>query len=134
MLSMTGKTQPVPYLTTTPPTRDEIEDSEQEYLSQLGEDGCLLKAYWGSRGAQGSSLAVVLNSMHSLDTLASPTDLGAVRQQQQQRPGGLKKGPIKRLRLQDFAGRTPVVENGGHSINSNQAGNFSNISSRAVDM
>ncbi|GJJ74318.1 hypothetical protein EMPS_06676 [Entomortierella parvispora] len=137
MLSMTGKTQPVPYLTTTPPTRDEIEESEQEYLSQLGEDGCLLKAYWGSRGAQGSSLAVVLNSMHSLDTVAGPVDTAAPRQpqlHQQQRPGGLKKGSIKRLRLQDFAGRTPVVENGGHSTNSNQVGSFSNMSSRAVDM
>ncbi|KAF9385962.1 hypothetical protein CPB97_004271, partial [Podila verticillata] len=65
MLSMTGKTQPVPYLVTTPQTRDEIEESEQDYLAQLGDDGCLLKAYWGSRGAQTSSLAAVLRSGNS---------------------------------------------------------------------
>ncbi|KAG0048040.1 hypothetical protein BGZ83_006947 [Gryganskiella cystojenkinii] len=149
MLSMTGKTQPVPYLITNPPTRDEIEDAEQEYLSQLGEDGCLLKAYWGSRGAQGSSLAVVLNSVHSLDTPCATFD---PRQQQQpqhqqhqqqqplpyhlQRPGGPQhKENIKRLRLQDFAGRTPVVENGGYSGNQNYGGGGNiNANSRSVEM
>ncbi|KAG0299523.1 hypothetical protein BGZ98_009966 [Dissophora globulifera] len=127
MVSMTGKTQPTPYLVTQPPTREEIEESEQEYLAQLGEDGCLLKAYWGSRGAQGSSIAAVLNSVTSLDSPSaalangsnmSPTTgmavdhLTAVAVAAQQK---MKKLATKRPRLQDFAGRTPAYENGGFS-------------------
>ncbi|KAI1321840.1 hypothetical protein EDD11_000116 [Mortierella claussenii] len=128
MLSMTGKTQPVPYLATQPPTREELEESEQEYLGQLGEDGCLLKAYWGTRGAQGSAIASVLNSVTSLDapsvytsllstdippTIAPTMDpLAAAALAAQQK---LKKLSTKRPRLQDFAGRTPVSENGGYS-------------------
>ncbi|KAK3816609.1 MAG: hypothetical protein J3Q66DRAFT_200345 [Benniella sp.] len=126
MVSMTGKTQPVPYLATQPPTREELEESEQEYLAQLGDDGCLLKAYWGPRGAQGSSIATVLNSVTSLDSPGSsfmnphsaPGSMGpsrdpltAVAMAAQQK---MKKLATKRPRLQDFAGRTPVAENGGH--------------------
>ncbi|KAG0350481.1 hypothetical protein BG005_010013 [Podila minutissima] len=116
MLSMTGKTQPVPYLVTTPQTREEIEESEQEYLAQLGDDGCLLKAYWGSRGAQTSSLAAVLRSGNSFMLGSSRTGyegdpmspaVGAINQPPIVRPA------TKRLRLQDFAGRTPYDENGG---------------------
>ncbi|KAG0203591.1 hypothetical protein BGX28_004194 [Mortierella sp. GBA30] len=116
MLSLTGKTQPKPYLETRPPTRKEIEESEQEYLGQLGEDGCLLKAYWGSRGAQGSSIAAVLNSVTSLDSISfaktAKGPLDPLLGTKQQRTGGIG---TKRLRLQDFAGRTPIAENGGHS-------------------
>lgn len=120
MLSMTGKTQPVPYLVTTPQSRDEIEESEQEYLAQLGDDGCLLKAYWGSRGAQTSSLAAVLRSGNSslLGSAKSGYEgdsmspaIGAINQPQNVRPA------TKRLRLQDFAGRTPYDENGGLASN-----------------
>ncbi|KAG0328960.1 hypothetical protein BG000_000263 [Podila horticola] len=120
MLSMTGKTQPVPYLVTTPQSRDEIEESEQEYLAQLGDDGCLLKAYWGSRGAQTSSLAAVLRSGNSslLGSAKSGYEgdsmspaVGAINQPQNVRPA------TKRLRLQDFAGRTPYDENGGLASN-----------------
>ncbi|KAF9571828.1 hypothetical protein EC968_010629 [Mortierella alpina] len=118
MLSLTGKTQPKPYLETRPPTRKEIEESEQEYLGQLGEDGCLLKAYWGSRGAQGSAIATVLNSVTSLDSPAATAvktpvlmdpllPLAAKRR--------IANAATKRLRLQDFAGRTPSSENGGHA-------------------
>ncbi|KAF9179172.1 hypothetical protein BGZ51_007178 [Haplosporangium sp. Z 767] len=121
MVSLTGKTQPVPYLETHPQTREEIEESEREYLASMGEDGCLLKAFWGSRGAQGSSVAAVLNSVTSLDSpsitgIASaasapafngPHDALAAHQR-------IKKPMVKRLRLQDFAGRTPVSESGGH--------------------
>ncbi|KAF9898274.1 hypothetical protein BX616_004258, partial [Lobosporangium transversale] len=126
MLSMTGKTQPVPYLITQPPTREELEESEQEYLAQLGEDGCLLKAYWGSRGAQGSAIASVLNSVTSLDAPSANASSSDIQQQQQHQPDPIvavalaaqqkmKKLPTKRLRLQDFAGRTPSAENGGFS-------------------
>ncbi|KAG0246035.1 hypothetical protein BGX31_004914 [Mortierella sp. GBA43] len=123
MVSMTGKTQPVPYLTTQPPTREELEEAEQDYLAQLGDDGCLLKAYWGPRGAQGSSIATVLNSVTSLDSpMSNPNTvsgstaplrdpLAAVAMAAQQK---MKKLAAKRPRLQDFAGRTPVAENGGH--------------------
>lgn len=123
MVSMTGKTQPVPYLITQPPTREELEEAEQEYLAQLGDDGCLLKAYWGPRGAQGSSIATVLNSVTSLDSPLSNSNsasgsitllrdpLAAVAMAAQQK---MKKLATKRPRLQDFAGRTPVAENGGH--------------------
>lgn len=115
MLSMTGKTQPVPYLVTTPQTRDEIEESEQDYLAQLGDDGCLLKAYWGSRGAQTSSLAAVLRSGNS-SLLISKT--GYQEGDPMSPAVGAMNPPIvrpatKRLRLQDFAGRTPYDENGG---------------------
>ncbi|KAF9432229.1 hypothetical protein BGZ76_011089 [Entomortierella beljakovae] len=128
MLSMTGKTQPVPYLVTQPPTREETEEAEHRYLAQLGEDGCLLKAYWGSRGAQGSAIASVLNSINSLDSPSAivrpnsgvgvaghamdPITAGAIAAQQK-----MKKMATKRPRLQDFAGRTPVSENGGYSKN-----------------
>ncbi|KAF9169678.1 hypothetical protein BGX20_010004 [Mortierella sp. AD010] len=127
MVSMTGKTQPVPYLATQPPTREEIEEAEHEYLAQLGEDGCLLKAYWGSRGAQGSAIATVLNSVTSLDSpsatarsnsgpgvgapgapIMDPIAAAALVAQQK-----MKRLSTKRPRLQDFAGRTPVSENGG---------------------
>ncbi|KAG0019416.1 hypothetical protein BGZ80_005841 [Entomortierella chlamydospora] len=127
MVSMTGKTQPVPYLITQPPTREEIEEAEHEYLAQLGEDGCLLKAYWGSRGAQGSAIATVLNSVTSLDSpsatarsnngpgvgapgapIMDPIAAAALVAQQK-----MKRLSTKRPRLQDFAGRTPVSENGG---------------------
>ncbi|KAF9939463.1 hypothetical protein BGZ67_009499 [Mortierella alpina] len=118
MLSLTGKTQPKPYLETRPPTRKEIEESEQEYLGQLGEDGCLLKAYWGSRGAQGSSIATVLNSVTSLDS-PSPTGVKAAVIMDPLLPIAAKRKianvATKRLRLQDFAGRTPSSENGGHT-------------------
>ncbi|KAF9023374.1 hypothetical protein BGZ52_012932 [Haplosporangium bisporale] len=115
MLSMTGKTQPVPYLVTTPQTRDEIEESEQDYLAQLGDDGCLLKAYWGSRGAQTSSLAAVLRSGNS-SLLSSKT--GYHEGDPMSPAVGAMNSPVvrpatKRLRLQDFAGRTPYDENGG---------------------
>ncbi|KAG0085164.1 hypothetical protein BGZ92_009214 [Podila epicladia] len=116
MLSMTGKTQPVPYLVTTPQTREEIEDSEQEYLAQLGDDGCLLKAYWGSRGAQTSSLAAVLRSGNS--SLLGSSKTGYEGDHMSLAVGAINQPPIvrpatKRLRLQDFAGRTPYDENGG---------------------
>ncbi|KAF9112961.1 hypothetical protein BGX27_002507 [Mortierella sp. AM989] len=129
MVSMTGKTQPVPYLVTQPPPREEVEEAEHEYLAQLGEDGCLLKAYWGSRGAQGSAIATVLNSVTSLDSpsaagrsnsgvggpgpnvpIMDPIAAAAIVAQQK-----MKKLSTKRPRLQDFAGRTPVSENGGFS-------------------
>ncbi|KAF9949856.1 hypothetical protein BGZ72_008370 [Mortierella alpina] len=117
MLSLTGKTQPKPYLETRPPTRKEIEESEQEYLGQLGEDGCLLKAYWGTRGAQGSSIAAVLNSVTSLDS-PSATAVKAPVNMDPLLPLAAKRkianAATKRLRLQDFAGRTPTSENGGH--------------------
>ncbi|KAG0040720.1 hypothetical protein BGZ82_010537 [Podila clonocystis] len=116
MLSMTGKTQPVPYLVTTPQTREEIEESEQEYLAQLGDDGCLLKAYWGSRGAQTSSLAAVLRSGNS--SLLGSSKTGYEVDPMSPAVGAINQTPIvrpatKRLRLQDFAGRTPYDENGG---------------------
>ncbi|KAG0005435.1 hypothetical protein BGZ65_011176 [Modicella reniformis] len=124
MVSMTGKIQPVPYLVTQPSTREELEEAEQEYLAQLGEDGCLLKAYWGPRGAQGSSIATVLNSVTSLDSPSTLSNsnpipgsaplrdpLAAIATAAQRK---MKKLATKRPRLQDFAGRTPVAENGGH--------------------
>ncbi|KAG0342958.1 hypothetical protein BG004_005533 [Podila humilis] len=115
MLSMTGKTQPVPYLVTKPQTRDEIEDSEQEYLAQLGDDGCLLKAYWGTRGAQASSLAAVLSSGNNSAVLGNGYKIGGVMAENEL--GGalptVAAPATKRPRLQDFAGRTPYDENGG---------------------
>ncbi|KAG0372581.1 hypothetical protein BGX24_000064 [Mortierella sp. AD032] len=128
LCSMSGKTQPVPYLETAPPTREEIENGDQAYLSELGEEGSLLRTYWGPRGAQGSSVAAIVNSMSSLDSTTLLESAGAVlppppliaglgpgqdlasihaAQQQQRR--------LKRPRLQDFAGRTPVKEYGGFS-------------------
>lgn len=118
MLSLTGKTQPKPYLETRPPTRKEIEESEQEYLGQLGEDGCLLKAYWGSRGAQGSSIATVLNSVTSLDSPSATATKAPVIMDPLLPLAAKRKianAATKRLRLQDFAGRTPSSENGGHT-------------------
>ncbi|KAF9920940.1 multiprotein-bridging factor 1 [Linnemannia zychae] len=111
MYSMSGRTQPVPHLETTPPTREEVENEDQIYLSGLGEEGNLLRTYWGSRGAQGSSVATVVNSLTSLDSTAlletsSPIDLASIHAAQKR---------LKRPRLQDFAGRTPVKENGGFS-------------------
>lgn len=133
LYSMTGKTQPVPYLETTPPTREEIEGEDQVYLSELGEEGSLLRTYWGPRGAQGSSVAAIVNSVTSLDSTslveaagslgvppvpvpiipgAPPVpvgaDLASIHAAAQQRR-------LKRPRLQDFSGRTPVKEYGGFS-------------------
>lgn len=130
--SMSGRTQPVPYLETTPPTREEIEGEDQVYLSELGEEGSLLRTYWGPRGAQGSSVAAIVNSVTSLDSTslleasssvggvpplpivpgAPPVpvgaDLASIHAAAQQRR-------LKRPRLQDFSGRTPVKEYGGFS-------------------
>ncbi|KAF9548110.1 hypothetical protein EC957_007137 [Mortierella hygrophila] len=135
LFSMTGKTQPVPYLETTPPTREEIEGEDQVYLSELGEEGSLLRTYWGPRGAQGSSVAAIVNSVTSLDSTslleASPSvggvppvpiaagvapvlagaDLASIHAAAQQKR-------LKRPRLQDFSGRTPVKEYGGFSKSS----------------
>ncbi|KAF8932801.1 hypothetical protein BGZ47_011181 [Haplosporangium gracile] len=135
LYSMSGRTQPVPYLETTPPTREEIEGEDQVYLSELGEEGSLLRTYWGPRGAQGSSVAAIVNSVTSLDStslleasslvgvipplpivpgappLPPPVpgaDLASIHTTAQQRR-------LKRPRLQDFSGRTPVKEYGGFS-------------------
>ncbi|KAF9905319.1 hypothetical protein EC991_001741 [Linnemannia zychae] len=124
LVSMSGRTQPVPYLETTPPTREEIDSGDQAYLSELGEEGSLLRTYWGPRGAQGSSVAAIVNSMNSLDstTLLEPSGPGAVLAVPPMGTGqdlasihaaALKR--LKRPRLQDFAGRTPVKEYGGFS-------------------
>ncbi|KAF9582780.1 hypothetical protein BGW38_010767 [Lunasporangiospora selenospora] len=128
LLSLTGKNQPVPYLVTKPPNREEVEESEQDYLAQLGEDGCLLKAYWGTRGSQGTSVAALLNTMHSLDSVTAPpapvTNLATMLHPaapimdpvaQQRMLLAAKNLATKRRRLQDYAGRTPVSENGGFS-------------------
>ncbi|KAK5809122.1 hypothetical protein F5H01DRAFT_351266 [Linnemannia elongata] len=132
LCSMSGRTQPVPYLETTPPTREEIEGEDQVYLSELGEEGSLLRTYWGPRGAQGSSVAAIVNSVTSLDSTSlleaassvggvppvpivpgAPlvpvgADLASIHAAAQQRR-------LKRPRLQDFSGRTPVKEYGGFS-------------------
>ncbi|KAG0270727.1 hypothetical protein BGZ95_001599 [Linnemannia exigua] len=128
LCSMSGRTQPVPYLETAPPTREEIENGDQAYLSELGEEGSLLRTYWGPRGAQGSSVAAIVNSMTSLDSTTLLEPAGAAPP-----PPPLIVGPgsgqdlasihagkqhqrrLKRPRLQDFAGRTPVKEYGGFS-------------------
>ncbi|KAF9127745.1 hypothetical protein BGX30_014648 [Mortierella sp. GBA39] len=135
LFSMSGKTQPVPYLETTPPTREEIEGEDQVYLSELGEEGSLLRTYWGPRGAQGSSVAAIVNSVTSLDSTSlleasssvggvppvpivagvapvpAGADLASIHAAAQQRR-------LKRPRLQDFSGRTPVKEYGGFSKSS----------------
>ncbi|KAF9120487.1 hypothetical protein BGW39_011325 [Mortierella sp. 14UC] len=136
LVSMSGRTQPVPYLETSPPTREEIDNGDQAYLSELGEEGSLLRTYWGPRGAQGSSVAAIVNSMNSLDstTLLEPSVPGsAVATAAGPIPGSIVLAPpsmgtgqdlasihaaqrrLKRPRLQDFAGRTPVKEYGGFS-------------------
>ncbi|KAG0232945.1 hypothetical protein BGW41_001692 [Actinomortierella wolfii] len=159
MLSLTGKTQPVPYLVTEPPTREAIDETELEYHAQMGEEGSLLQAYWGGRGAQRNN---VINSHNphqasSTTTVATPalptgaeteaacnnssglldsnslsvallpnmvgrlppappnSLLGQYQQLYQTQQYMLARRQIKRPRLQDFAGRTPVAENGGFS-------------------
>ncbi|KAF9165159.1 hypothetical protein DFQ26_000549 [Actinomortierella ambigua] len=158
MLSLSGKTQPVPYLITDPPSRETIDDAELEYQTQMGEEGSLLQAYWGGRGAQRNN---VVNSHNphqattSTATIITPTStlamelegtgsgsdglldsnalsvtllpnmvsrlppappnslLGQYQQVYQKQQYLLARRQIKRPRLQDFAGRTPVAENGG---------------------
>jgi len=124
LYSLTGMTQPVPYLLTNPPTREEIEDEDREYLAELGEEGSLLRTYWGPRGAQGSSVAAIVNSVTSLDStalLAPPPPTPLAKAQQGAGPGvdigsvhSAAQRRLKRPRLQDFSGRTPESENGGN--------------------
>ncbi|KAG0227852.1 hypothetical protein BGW42_002543 [Actinomortierella wolfii] len=159
MLSLTGKTQPVPYLVTEPPTREAIDEAELEYHAQMGEEGSLLQAYWGGRGAQRNnvinshnphqasstttvatpalptgaeteaacnnssglldsntlSVALLPNMVGKLPPAPPNSLLGQYQQLYQKQQYMLARRQIKRPRLQDFAGRTPVAENGGFS-------------------
>ncbi|KAF9096537.1 hypothetical protein BGX29_008539 [Mortierella sp. GBA35] len=129
LFSLTGRTQPVPYLETEPPTREEIEGVDQVYLSELGEEGSLLRTYWGPRGAQGSSIAAIVNSVTSLDSSALLTPPTTTTTTTPSLPPGAVGADLtsihavqkrlKRPRLQDFAGRTPSKENGGFKHVSN---------------